>query len=158
MQPAIKTIPAKKLIGKRITMSLADNKTFALFSGFMPKRNEIKNTVSPDIYCLKTYPADYFKNFSPTNTFEKWALMEVSDHTNVPEGMESFDLPEGLYAVFNYKGLNTDPGIFQYIFSEWIQNSEYILDNRPHFDIMGAKYKNNDPESEEDLYIPIKKK
>ena len=38
MQPIIKTVPAKKLIGKKTTMSLADNKTFALFSDFMPKR------------------------------------------------------------------------------------------------------------------------
>lgn len=139
-------------------MSLADNKTFTLFSGFMPKRNEIKNTISSDIFCLKTYSPDYFKNFSPTNTFEKWALMEVNDFSNIPEGMETFQVPEGLYAIFHYKGLNTDFSIFQYIFSRWIPNSEYILDDRPHFDIMGAKYKNNDPESEEDLYIPIKKK
>jgi AraC family transcriptional regulator len=158
MQPIIKIVPAKKLIGKRITMSLADNKTVALFSGFMPKRFEIKNAVGPDVFCLKTYPSDYFTRFSPTNTFEKWALMEVSDHTAIPEGMETFELPEGLYAVFHYKGPNTDFSIFEYIFKEWLPGSEYVLDARPHFDIMGANYKNNDPESEEDLYIPIKKK
>ena len=139
-------------------MSLADNKTFALFNGFMPKRFEIKNAVTPDIFCLKTYPSNYFANFNPTNTFEKWALMEVSDLNNIPEGMGTFEVPEGLYAVFHYKGLNTDFRIFEYIFREWLPKSEYVLDNRPHFDIMGAKYKNNDPESEEDLYIPIKKK
>lgn len=155
MQAVIKNISAKKLIGQRTTMSLADNKTFALFNGFMPKRFEIKDTVSSDIFCLKTYPADYFKNFSPMNTFEKWALMEVSEQNNIPEGMEKFEVPEGLYAVFHYKGPNTDFSIFEYIFREWIPNSEYILDDRPHFDIMGAKYKNNDPESEEEIWIPI---
>jgi AraC family transcriptional regulator len=158
ISPDIKNITSKKLIGRHITMSLADNKTFALFSSFMPKRFEIKNTVSPDIFCLKTYPRDYFTNFSPSTTFEKWALMEVNDHNLIPEGMESFNLPGGLYAVFHYKGLNTDFSIFEYIFREWLPDSEYLLDNRPHFDIMGAGYKNNDPESEEDLYIPIKKK
>lgn len=158
MQPTLKTISSKKLIGHRITMSLADNKTFALFNGFMPKRFEIKNTASPEIFCLKTYPAGYFQNFSPAAPFEKWALMEVTDHSIVPEGMETFIVPEGLYAIFHYKGLNTDFSIFEYIFREWLPNSGYVLDDRPHFDVMGDKYKNNDPASEEDLYIPVRKK
>jgi hypothetical protein len=31
-----------------------------------------------------------------------------------------------------------------------------MLDNRPHFEILGEKYKNADPDSEEDVYIPVK--
>ncbi|MEP1984886.1 MAG: GyrI-like domain-containing protein, partial [Maribacter dokdonensis] len=41
---------------------------------------------------------------------------------------------------------------------EWIPNSEYQLDGRPHFEVLGAKYKNNDPNSEEEVWIPIKAK
>jgi AraC family transcriptional regulator len=158
MQPEVKIISAKKLVGHHITMSLTNNKTFALFSGFIPKRSEIKDPVNNDIFCLKIYPSDYFRNFNPARTFEKWALTEVNDFCNVPHHMTPFELPEGLYAVFHYKGSNTDHNIFNYIFREWLPNSEYDLDDRPHFDIMGSKYRNNDPESEEDLYIPIKKK
>src|ERR1700741_626757 len=102
--PEIKNITAKKLVGKHLSMSLSDNKTMSLFSDFIPKRFEIKNSIGPDIFCLKTYPSDYFRNFSPTATFEKWALMEVNDHNKIPEGMEPFNIPEGLYAVFHYKG------------------------------------------------------
>ena len=148
----------KKLIGKRITMSLANNKTGELWKSFMPLRHEIKNVIGSDLFSLQTYGPDYFKTFNPTNEFEKWALVEVSDTKGIPNDMEVFNLPSGLYAVFFYKGLNTDPSIFQYIFSEWLPKSEYILDNRPHFEILGANYKNNDPESEEDIYIPVKKK
>lgn len=158
MQPTIKTIASKKLIGKRMSMSLLQDKTGALFGSFMPKRPQIKHTVGNEMILVKSYPVNHFQNFNPANTFEKWASVEVSDHSYVPEDMETFEIPEGLYAVFHYKGLNTDHSIFQYIFAEWIPNSEYALDDRPHFDVMGPKYKNNDPESEEDLYIPIKKK
>ena len=70
--------------------------------------------------------------------------------------MESFLLKKGLYAVFNYKGLSSDNSIFQYIFSKWIPESNYLLDDRPHFEILGVKYKNNDPNSEEEIWIPIK--
>jgi AraC family transcriptional regulator len=64
----------------------------------------------------------------------------------------------GLYAVFNYKGSNMDHSIFEYIFRSWLPDSEYYLDNRPHFEVLGDKYKNNDPSSEEEIWIPIKPK
>jgi AraC family transcriptional regulator len=61
-----------------------------------------------------------------------------------------------MYAVFDYKGLNTDSSIFIYIFTEWLPGSIYVLDERPHFEVLGEKYKNNDPDSEEEICIPIK--
>jgi AraC family transcriptional regulator len=72
--------------------------------------------------------------------------------------LEVFVLTGGLYAVFDYKGSNKDNTIFRYIYGEWLPNSEYILANRPHFEVLGDKYKNNDPFSEEEIWIPIKKK
>ncbi len=70
--------------------------------------------------------------------------------------METFCIPEGQYAVFHYKGSSADSSIFQYIFGEWLPKSGYELDDRPHFEILGAQYKNNDPESEEEIWIPVK--
>jgi AraC family transcriptional regulator len=46
---------------------------------------------------------------------------------------------------------------FTYIFTRWLPASGYQLDNRPHFEILGDKYKNNDPESEEEIWIPVRK-
>jgi AraC family transcriptional regulator len=40
----------------------------------------------------------------------------------------------------------------------WLPSSDYVLDNRPHFEILGEKYKINDPESEEKIWIPVRKK
>jgi AraC family transcriptional regulator len=39
-----------------------------------------------------------------------------------------------------------------------LPNSNYHLDDRPHFEILGEKYKNADPGSEEEIWIPIKAK
>ena len=72
--------------------------------------------------------------------------------------METYSLAGGLYAVFDYKGSSTDPSIFQHIFGTWLPNSEYMLDDRPHFEVLGDKFKNNDPNSEEEIWIPIKTK
>jgi AraC family transcriptional regulator len=125
----------------------------------MPRRNEIKNSLSPDLFSMQIYDESFsFANFNPQASFVKRALIEVSNFDSVPEGMETFILPAGLYAVFLYKGLSTDTQIFQYIYGTWIPNSEYELDLRPHFEIMGEKYKNNDPDSEEEIWIPVKLK
>lgn len=157
MQPRIENTPEKKLIGKRLKMSFAENRTMELWKSFMPVHNEIKNRVNQDLISMQVYNDGFsFSNFDINASFEKWAAAEVSDFDTIPDGMENFTLAEGLYAVFEYKGLNTDTSIFQYIFGTWLPASEYVLDSRPHFEVLGAKYKNNDPESEEEIWIPIK--
>jgi AraC family transcriptional regulator len=158
MKPRIVTANEKKIIGKRLVMSFSDYKVSELWKNFMPRRNEINNSLSTNLISMTVYKPTHFLNFKPTNEFEKCAATEVSDFDNVPSGMESFTLAGGLYAVFDYKGLNTDDSIFRYIYGEWIPSSEYDLDNRPHFEILGDKYKNGDPESEEEIWIPIKLK
>lgn len=158
MQPKIENINKRIFIGKNIRMCLSNNKTVELWKSFMPKRKEIQNNLNFNLYSLQIYSLDYFDNYDPNKEFEKWALIEVSDFSFIPNGMKSYTLEGGLYAVFGYRGLNSDTKIFDYIFREWIPNSEYLVDNRPHFEIMGEKYKNNDPNSEEEIWVPIKKK
>ena len=137
-------------------MSLADNRTGELWKSFMPLQTEITNRVRDDLISMQVYKSSYFTNFNPANEFEKWAAVEVADFDNVPGGMETFTLPGGLYAVFHYNGLSTDSSIFQYIFGTWLPKSNYLLDDRPHFEVLGNKYKNADPNSEEEIWIPVK--
>jgi AraC family transcriptional regulator len=158
IQPEFRTLSPKKLIGKKSSMSQSNDNTGQLWHSFMMRRKEIPDIIGSDLYSLRVYPSAYWKNFSAENTFEKWALAEVSDHAHIPEGFEKFILPEGLYAVFLYKGLNTDPSIFRYIYGTWIHSSGYELDDRPHFEVLGKNYRNNDAESEEEIWIPVKKR
>lgn len=159
MHPTIKKIREKKLAGKRLTMTFADNKTVDLWRSFMPRRKEIKNNVNNELISMQVYDASFsFSHFNPQAAFQKWAAVEVTDFRNIPDDMETFTLSSGLYAVFHYKGLNTDTKIFEYIFSKWLPSSDYTLDQRPHFEILGEKYRNNDPLSEEDICIPLRLK
>lgn len=158
MTPRIITADEKKLIGKRLVMSFADYKPSELWKSFMPRRKEISNNLSSDLIAMTVYQPAHFQNFSPANEFEKWAAAEVLNFDTIPSEMEIFTLSGGLYAVFGYKGLNTDDSIYRYIYLEWIPNSDYELDDRPHFEILGDKYKNGDPESEEEIWIPIKRR
>lgn len=158
MVPRIEKINEKKLIGKRLTMSLADNKTGELWRSFIPRRREITNNLNNDMISMQVYKPTHFSDFKLTNEFEKWATVEVMNFDHVPTDMETFTLPGGLYAVFDYKGSSADNSIFQFIFGTWLPSSGYDLDHRPHFEVLGDKYKNNDPASEEEIWIPIQRK
>ncbi|MBC7912509.1 MAG: GyrI-like domain-containing protein, partial [Pyrinomonadaceae bacterium] len=122
-----------------------------------PRRKEIANNLSTDLISLAVYQPTHFADFKLTNEFERWATVEVANFDNLPTEMETFVLPSGLYAVFTYKGLSSDNTIFKYILETWLPSSDYVLDYRPHFEVLGDKYKNNDPTSEEEIWIPIKR-
>ena len=159
MKPRIKTLSEKKLIGKHLKMSFANNRTLELFRSFMSERKVIKNSVSNEVFCVQLYQNVHgFDDLKPDMEFEKWAAMEVADFSNIPVGMEAYTLNGGLYAVFHYVGASTDVRIFEYIFKTWLPDSEYELDQREHFEILGDKYKNNDPASEEEIWVPVKVK
>lgn len=156
MQPQFVSIDSKKLLGICLEMSLAENRTGELWRSFMPRLKEIETRVGNNLYSLQVYDEDYFQRFDPRREFEKWALVEVKNFSVIPDEMEPFELPGGLYAVFQHKGMGTE--IFQFIFSEWLPKSDYFLDNRPHFEILGEKYKQGSPDSEEEIWIPVKSK
>ncbi len=159
-EPRIQLSPLKKLTGLTISMSLSRNKTYDLWRSFMPRLKEIKSNLNTDLISMQIYKSVMnLTSFNMETEFIKWAAVEVSDFDFVPDKMETFILEEGLYAVFDYKGpANNFAETFLYIFETWLPNSDYQADNRPHFEVLGAKYKNNDPLSEEEVWIPIKKK
>ena len=160
MKVRIEKLPKKTLLGKSTRMSLIDNKTSELWRSFMIEKGIIKNAVGTDLYSVQVYDElHYFKNFDPKTEFTKWAAIEVETTKNVPNGFSYFELPEGLYAVFLHKGAVSEfQKTMQFIFNQWFPKSEYELDNRPHFELLGEKYKNNSPNSEEEVWIPIRKK
>jgi AraC family transcriptional regulator len=156
--PSIELLPETIIIGKHIQMSFADNKTGLLWSSFMPGVNDIQNRINSNLISMQLYPLSFFSEFNPSTPFEKWAGVPVSSAQHIPDGLESYTIPNGLYAVFHYVGSSANPEAFQYIFTEWLPDSNYLLDERPHFEVLGEKYKNNDSKSEEDIWIPIKPK
>lgn len=158
MHPRIEKLVRKQLVGQSVKMSLVNNRTGQLWGQFAPRIKEIQNRVSSDKISMQVYPPEYYKAFHPNNEFEKWATVEVDSMDDIPAGMHPFTLEEGLYAVFEYKGSSSDNAVFEYIFSQWIPDSKYVIDDRPHFEILGEKYKNNDPDSEEEIWIPVKEK
>ena len=156
-QPIIRIFPATKFIGKNLSFTYSNYRAFELWSSFMPRRNEIKNAFGIELYNIQINPENF--DFQPNTPFVKWAAVAVANFDFVPNGMEIVEVPEGLYAVFQYQGDQSNAAsFFNAIYTEWLPNSEYELDHRPQFEILGAKYKTNNPNSEEEIWIPIQKK
>ncbi len=153
----IVTSPSRTLVGMRRELSLSNYDVAVLWQQFMPRRKEINNTLSNDLFSLAIYPSNYFEAFDPNKLFTRIAAVEVNNIDQVPSGFEIVNIPESFYAVFHYKGSNNTNAIFEYIYSTWIPASGYRLDDRPHFEVLGEKYKNGSADSEEEIWIPIKK-
>ena len=149
----IEIIEPKKLIGFSIITSFQDDKTPIVWRNFMMRKNEITNRISDQLISLQIYP----ENFTPNQTFKKYALAEVSDFENLPEEFETFELKNGKYLVFNYKGkAENGPEIFGYIFQKFIPENQFEVDNRPHFEIFDDTYNPLDENAQEEIWIPIK--
>jgi len=159
--PRIVEIAPRHLVGLSIETSLADSKAKIIWSQMMPRRAEIKNSIQNIYYSVQVYPKGMMmKDFRPTTIFTTWAAIEVSELENIPEGFKTKELEGGLYAIFIHKGaVDTFPILAEYIFRDWMPNSKYELDERAHFEILGEKFLGpENPNSEEEVWIPVKKK
>lgn len=154
----IEDLPRQTLLGKRLTMSLTNNRTGELWRNFMPLRHTIKNAVGTNLFSVQIFKNVFTYN-NPNTLFEKWAAVPVTDFSTIPAGMEPLLIPEGRYAVFIYRGSSAEGHkVFDYIFNTWLPTTDYEIDHRPHFELLGKNYKNNDPTSEEEIWIPVKAK
>lgn len=159
LEPEIVMLEPKSLIGLSTTMSLSNNKTAHLWRSFMPRRHEVPGRISSDYISMQVYEEMDQHMFNPSTEFVKWAAVEVGAGIEAPGGMEEYTLKGGMYAVFNHKGpASNAPAMMGYIFGKWLPASEFELDQREHFEILPEGYDPMDPEAEEQIVIPVKKR
>ncbi|SHF69548.1 AraC family transcriptional regulator [Flavobacterium fontis] len=154
MQPQIIQLPEKKLVGIARTMSFLDYQVSELWQSFMPRRHEIQNVKSNQLFNIQVNPPGY--SFDPETAFEKWAALEVDAYTTIPDGMQKLIIPAGRYAVFTYRGDGSNASdFFRSIFTQWLPEAQLQWENRPQFEVLSEKYQKNSPDSEELIFIPV---
>lgn len=157
MVPLLRSIANVVLIGIKRSMTRVDDATPELWREFMPRRGEITNRVGVNYYSLQDYSMLGGRPPMPHETFVKWAAVEARDAANIPDGMSSYTIHGGLYAVFTHRGPASEfRRTFTAIFDEWLPSSEYTLDDREHFEVLGPTYRPDDPNAEEEIWIPIR--
>ena len=157
MQPVIKNCGYLLLSGFRKEMSLTNDHSVALWKKFMQVYAAVPEHFGQQYISAAEYPLGYFDYFDPSKEFIRWACMETPG--NAPDTLETLEIQDGLYAVFIHHGpMALAFKTFDYIFNEWIPNSGFDLDERPHFEIMPKHYRSDDPNAQEEIWIPIKQK
>ena len=157
--PKLIKLDAQRIIGLSRVMSFADDKTSLLWQSFMPRRREIEHTKNVDFISLQLYPEKFMSSgFNVHLLFEKWAAVAVSENAVPPEGMKELTIPEGMYAIFDHQGpANEFQRTTNYIYNKWLPDSDFILDNRPHYEVLPDGYNPRDDDATEQVFIPIKK-
>ncbi|WP_282116528.1 GyrI-like domain-containing protein [Cellulophaga baltica] len=158
MNYRIEALPEIKLAGKQLTMSFAHDRTPELWKSFMPFKKLISNSAAPDLYSMQRYTNTFsYQDFDPNTPFTKWAAIAVTSFDNIPDIFETYTLQGGLYAVFKHVGSAMEfRKTFDAIFLAWLPTSDYLIDNREHFELLGEKYSNTALDSEEEIWIPIR--
>lgn len=156
MKPRFENQNARHLVGICRRKGAGTESTADLWKEFMPRRREIKNRVNSDLISMRVFYRSNDDPLTRKTPFDEWVAVEVSETIAVPGGMESYRVPEGLYAIFIHRGpASRAPRTMEFIFGEWLPNADCTLDDRPHLAIMGADYKRDDPEAEEEIWIPV---
>lgn len=53
-------------------------------------------------------------------------------------------------------GPATFPEAARYFFGGWLPQSGYEADDRPHFEILSQECRPDDPEAEEEVWVPVR--
>jgi AraC family transcriptional regulator len=161
MEPKIVKMGALKLIGMAY---YGDNKNWEipkLWEEFMPFMDKVPNGLP----VKKSYGVCFYSgSFSKSGLFYYLAAVPVSSLDDIPIPMVGKTLPESEYAVFTHKGAiagktNTIRDTYAYAYGTWLPNSAYVNPFAYDFEYYDQRFMGNDnPASEMDICIPIRKK
>lgn len=163
LNPLIENKQAIDLLGMNEQTSIVNDKTAKLWRTFKPYLvQNIDDSTQKDwtYYDIQVYAEDYFKEFSPTKNFIKWAAIERKDNlTKNLTKLKKYTIPSGIYAGFKHIGTAASIRfLVQEVYQNWLLlNGHYQLDeSRPHFMHFDHKYNPNADDAIEWFWVPIK--
>ena len=109
----------------------------------------------------KIYGVEFFtEEFYRENKWFYMVGMELPDLSVIPMNMVGKVIPANTFAVFTAKGgVKNLPKISQYGHKEWLPKSKYEEADWFEFELYDERFKDtDDPNSEIDIYIPIREK
>jgi AraC family transcriptional regulator len=129
--------PGIRLAALEQTMSFRNNLTPELWTRFSMICRRFPDCFSGVRYSVASYPPDFFSAFHQDRAFNKWAAAALTINVMPTAELSWLEIPAGRYAVFEYHGPAADAApFFKVIFNEWLPQSGYRLDSRPHFERM----------------------
>ncbi len=154
MEPKFITKPAMTVVGVSYVGKNENNEIPQLWGQWNARSNEIKHKTGMCAYgaCF-TNPEG-----AGEGEFEYVACMEVSDSSDVPDGMVVRQIPEHKYAVFTHRGaLDTIGDTYKYIYETWLPQAEVELHpEKFDMELYDDRFKFDSDESEFDILVAVK--
>ncbi len=137
LEPEIYTQPSMQLVGLRTQFYSVDSeknniadKLPALWAEFLERIGEIKHTTSSTCYGVVKQTD---KN---SDLLEYYAVIQVSDISSIPSGMESIKIESSIYAKFTHQGdMKNLNDTINYIYSSWLLKSGQQHTSAPDLEV-----------------------
>ena len=84
-----------------------------------------------------------------------WAAVRIREDRFQDNAEKYVSITAGLYAQFTIQGNEVPANLYQYIFTTWMSESPYQLDDRPHFDKLWPDPHQRGTVSKQVICIPI---
>ena len=157
LTPEIVTQERMQLVGVKTEFYSVDSeknnmadKLPLLWDEFVPRMEEVKHKVSNLAYGVIQQTKE------KTDLLEYYAVVEVSDVSDIPEGMVSIEIPASTYAKFTHKGnVASINNTVNYIYSSWLIQSDKRHTYGADLEIYGKEYIPDSDESVIYYSIPI---
>lgn len=149
MEPKIVSRPAFAVVGVKYHGKNENDEIKQMWQDFGPRMSEIKHVVNSCVcygVCANTD--------EESGEFDYVAGFEVESVADIPEGMESMEVPEATYALFT----TTLPAIgetFHNANHTWLPQSGHRPTGGPELEVYGEEFDPQDPASTFGVYIPI---
>lgn len=149
---------ALNVVGMKIRTSVDEGRIPKLWNDFIARMDELREIAVPDCslgICINETGSEFMQN----SKFDYLVSKVVKDDNLVPSGMVSYEIPPQLVAVFTHEGsLDTLGETYDYIYNEWLPNSDYKLADADEVEWYDSRFKYGETDSQMDIHIPIKKK
>jgi len=161
MQPKFVNKPAMTVVGMPYIGKLAENESGSfnheiadMWGKFMSRENEIKNITGQCNFgaCFSKFEGQ------AEGEFEYVACYEVTDASDIPEGMVVRQIPAYKFAVFTHKGKLHNLGeTYQYIYTTWLPQADIELHpDKFDMELYDRRFIPDSDDSEFDILVAVK--
>lgn len=147
------------LAGQFTTTTFQTYTPWKLWQQFRPLVKDIPGRLDETLMAMHRYPQGLdMTQVAADQPFEQWALVQIQQEDKMPDGIHTWWMEGGDYAVFEQSGtVENFRASMHWLIAEGLPPQQLALDARPYFEIMDHRYKGPaDPDSLETVYVPVK--
>jgi AraC family transcriptional regulator len=153
MKPRFETRPAFSIVGLKYLGANKNNQIPGLWDVFAHRSKEISHRINKEESYGVIVNMDKL-----SGQFDYYAGVAVAQPFEIPEGMQSIEIPAQNYAIFDCT-LPTLMKTIGQVYSEWLPDSNFARTSGPEFELYDQRWHAGPDGSQEmSICIPVEKK